>query len=84
MDTIGMIEKFISLAELADKICNSNMDWNTKYNLIFSENISSKMHELYHIRYVDPDTSYEDDVKAFVNAANKVAKRFEDLLKELQ
>ena len=38
------------------------------YDMIFSEHISRKI--LIDLDYYDPDTSYEEDVTAFVNAFN--------------
>lgn len=45
-----------------------NIDWEITYDKIFSENISRKVLNLVDLDYCDPDTSYEDDVKAFVSA----------------
>lgn len=48
----------------ATKIVNSKtLDWKTKYELIFSEEVS--LH--FNFDWYDPDMDYEDDVKAFMN-----------------
>lgn len=59
-----------NINDKAQNIINSNKSWETKYDLIFSDDISNKVHELIHLEYYDPDTSYEEDVLAFANALN--------------
>lgn len=44
-------------------------EWENIYRKIFSEKISKKVHKMVHLDYYDPDTSYREDVQAFVNAA---------------
>lgn len=59
--------KYIELVELnerAHRIVNSDLDWEQKYDMIFSEDMSRKVH----LDYYDPDTSYEEDVCAWVDA----------------
>lgn len=67
------------LVKLNQKIQNliqeNNISWETKYELIFSENISRKIFTYFKemnisFDYYDPDTSYEEDVKAFAYAVN--------------
>lgn len=66
-----------SLSELRElhaqvnEIFDSELPWETKYDLIFSERVSRCIFELIHIDYCDPDTSYQEDVTAFVDALNK-------------
>lgn len=48
----------------AKKIVSSNLSWEEKYNMIFSEEISYKT-DFY---WVDPDMDYEDDVMAYMDA----------------
>lgn len=43
-----------------------DLDWSEKYDMIFSDKISSRVNHLFD--YADPDTSYEEDVTAFMNA----------------
>jgi hypothetical protein len=60
----------ISFSELkevyreAKEIYDSSILWEAKYDLIFSERISKKVS----FSWYDPDTSYEEDVTAFMNA----------------
>lgn len=60
----------------------NNISWKTKYELIFSSNISTKIFFCFKelgvsFHYYDPDTSYEEDVKAFAYALR-------DKMQELQ
>lgn len=55
----------------AYKIFESDLDWNTKYDLIFSADVSRKVK----FEYYDPDTDYEDDVKAFMNGFDEYYKK---------
>jgi hypothetical protein len=48
----------------ARAIYDSSVSWEAKYDLIFSERISKKVS----FSWYDPDTSYEEDVTAFMNA----------------
>ncbi len=50
------------LHKRAKKIIASGLDWEEKYNLIFSDEISSKVK----FDWNDPDMDYEDDVKAWM------------------
>lgn len=65
------------LTELRDlhtqvnEVFNSGLDWEMKYDLIFSERVSRRIFNLITLDYYDPDTSYQEDVTAFVNAFNE-------------
>lgn len=67
-------EKLKAIYEKADEIINSDLPWKQKYNRIFSQDISHSVFSLVDLDYslvgLDycDDTSYEEDVKAFVNA----------------
>lgn len=55
---------------------NSDEHWSIAYDQIFSEKISKKIYKKFHklniqMHYYDPDSSYEDDVRAYVNAVNE-------------
>lgn len=53
--------------ERAKKIIASDLEWQEKYDMIFSEEISRK----FSLNYYDPDTSYEEDVMAFMDALDE-------------
>lgn len=58
--------------ERMNKIFDSEtLGWEEKYELIFSDRISRFVFDNCSLDYYDPDTSYEEDVKAFVNAFNE-------------
>lgn len=69
------ILEFLLLATLAKKICDSKAaDWELKYELIFSPEISDRVRALgLEPDYADPDGSYEDDVRAYVEALTSKA-----------
>jgi hypothetical protein len=48
---------------------DKDFKWSIIYKEIFSKKISKKVHKMVHLDYYDPDTSYREDVQAFVNAA---------------
>ena len=50
-----------------------NVNWEIKYDLIFSKEVSRRIFDLFdelniRFEYSDPDTSYEDDLRAFSSA----------------
>jgi hypothetical protein len=51
------------LHKKAKRIITSDLDWEIKYNMIFSEEMSDKVS----FDWNDPDMDYEDDVKAWMN-----------------
>lgn len=55
----------------AKRIHSSDLTSEEKYDLIFSEDISQK----FKLDYYDPDTSYEEDVDAFMNALDRYMMR---------
>lgn len=69
------IKAFIALAERAVTIRDVDIDdWRMKYDLIFSEEISGAIAATgFSLDYYDPDTSYEEDVRAYVDAVERKA-----------
>lgn len=55
-----------------EKILNSDVDWEIKYDSIFnifSQSIRPLLEKMcYTLDYYDPDTTYEEDTNALVNA----------------
>jgi hypothetical protein len=51
------------LYKRAKRIIASDLDWEAKYNLIFSDDMSMKVK----FDWCDPDMDYEDDVMAWMN-----------------
>ena len=68
------IEAFLRLADEAVAVQDSDVSWETKYDLLFSSEISGAISKTgVEISYVDPDGSYEEDVRAFIDAVEKKA-----------
>jgi len=62
-DNLYLINKILGKANL---ILNSkDLSWEEKYDLILSDKISVRVNHLFD--YYDPDTTYEEDVCAFMN-----------------
>lgn len=72
---VGLLKK---IREHANRIFKSEASWETKYELIFSDAISERVFQEIQLDYCDPDTSYEEDVTAFINAFNQ---KMEEILK---
>ncbi len=66
-----ILEELRDLQIQVNEIFNSEVSWEVKYDLIFSEQISQRVFTLIKLDYYDPDTSYQEDVTAFVNAFNE-------------
>lgn len=48
---------------IAKRIMNADIPWKEKYKRIFSEDVSYKLT----FYWYDPDTSYEDDLRYYMN-----------------
>jgi hypothetical protein len=48
-------------------VASEILTWREKYNLIFSDDISAN----FTLDYYDPDTSYKEDVLAFMSALDE-------------
>ena len=59
--------------ERAKRIIDSDLPWEDKYDMIFSEEISRK----FSLDYYDPDTSYQEDVMAFMGALDDYMRKQE-------
>lgn len=66
-----ILEELRDLQIQVNEIFNSEVSWEVKYDLIFSDQISRRVFTLIKLDYYDPDTSYQEDVTAFVNAFNE-------------
>lgn len=65
--------------ERAKRIIASDLDWEEKYDMIFSEEISRR----FSLDYYDPDTSYEEDVIAFMNALGEYMRKQDIISKQI-
>ena len=73
-------ETFLKLKEIhthANKVLNAEMlEWEEKFDLIFCESVSRVVFNLLKLDYSNPDTSDEEDVRAFMDAFNNKMNRF--------
>ena len=60
-------EERSEIYERAKRIIAADLEWRKKYDMIFSEEVSRK----FSLSYYDPDTSYEEDVMAFMRALDE-------------
>lgn len=75
------VEKRVARMELenlhADAVAifeDPKLDWEEKYDKIFSDEISTRVFQMIRLEYYDPDADYEDDVRAFMTAFNEKMK----------
>ena len=74
------VSEFIDLADQAVAIRDSDASWETKFHLIFSADIARAIYDTgMHFNYYDPDTSYEEDTLAFVQAAQEKANELRNI-----
>ena len=65
--------EFVEIYDMARQIVDSGADWETKYQLIFSNRISRRAQSLVAFDWYDPDTSEEEDVREFMRAFEEKA-----------
>jgi len=66
-DNLYLLNKILGKANL---IFNSKeLGWDEKYDMIFSDKISSRVSRLF--QWYDPDTTYEEDVTSFMRGFNE-------------
>lgn len=77
---MSYIVNLIHLIERAERIFQSDADWEMKYDTIFGMRIWQRLGEAgYHVEWCDPDTTYEEDVTAYVNALTEYKGRLQKL-----
>jgi len=59
-------------------VADDSLTWDEKYSKVFSDKISTKVFDLTKLEYWDPDTTYEEDTCAFVNALDEHVKELEN------
>lgn len=58
---------------------NPHLTPDKKYDRIFSEHVSQRVFREIHLDYCDPDTTYEEDVDAFMRAFNAKMRELENV-----
>lgn len=71
---------YLHLYRIADAVFESDISWETKYDLIFSQELSVPMTELGNLDWYDLDSSYQDDVRAFMSAARYRAEEYKKVI----
>jgi hypothetical protein len=67
-------KEFIRLYHLIDKIVDSDASWETKYKLVFSDDVAGKIRETgISFDCLIFDTTYEDDTLGFYNGVKDKA-----------
>ena len=61
----------------ARRIVQLELDWEVKYDLIFCKAVSSRIFKIVNLDYYDPDTSEEEDVRAFMSACEQKMQELE-------
>ena len=65
---MAKIASYLALADQVFQIADSDAAPDLKYDLIFSPELSSALWDIFPLSYYDPDTTYEEDVAAYVSA----------------
>jgi len=65
---LDKIKRYLAIADQVFQIAASDAAAETKYELIFSEEGSLALGRIFQLDYYDPDTSYEEDIQAYVAA----------------
>lgn len=67
-------KKFFRIVDTAERIFASHATWRTKFDMIFSADVSGAVSELIgKLDYYDPDMSHQEDVTAYVMALRERA-----------
>jgi hypothetical protein len=82
---VERFQKFVSLVDKAVIIFESDASWKTKYEMIFSPEISQAIYETnVDFNHYDPDMDYQDDVVAFVCAVRVKADELRPCLSSMK
>ena len=69
----------VEIYQRAKRIIASDLEWEDKYDMIFSDEISKKVN----FNWYDPDTSYEEDVLAFMSAFDEYMEKQEIISRQI-
>ncbi len=82
MDISALLE-FLTLSQYAITVADSDASWETKFNIIFSDDVSAKLIRMIQLEWCDPDESWQDDVMAFIEALRDKRSELEGIRKQL-
>ena len=74
------ITRYLRLAEEVFLVAESEVPAKTKYELIFSQELSRSLDQLFVLDYYDPDTSYEEDIAAYITALHEKCAEFRQII----
>jgi len=76
---MSVVDKLLAFNEDVQKIARDDrLSWRCRYDLVFSDEMAQKRHSLIpHFDWPDPDTTYEEDVRAFADALDAFVHRQE-------
>ena len=75
-----LITKLLRIVNQAERIIAAEISWRTKYDLVFSDDIAGAVRDLnIRLEWYDPDTSYEEDVLAYMSAIRERADEFKKI-----
>jgi hypothetical protein len=73
MSRLQALRDVLAKIEEAETIFNSEATWEFKYDIIFDMGLWQALEEVgIMLDYCDPDTSYEEDVTAYMTAVSEV------------
>lgn len=77
------MKRLISAIEDSEKVLQSEADWKMKYDVLFGRHrkVIRPLLALYglDLEWCDPDTSYEEDVRAYMTALSELKERLQKL-----
>lgn len=86
MEYLENAREFVRLFHVMDKVVFADgVDWETKYDIVFSEDISKKIRATgISFDWCDPDMGYDDDVMAYYWSVRWKAEELEKIIKALE
>lgn len=71
-----MLSHWLSYAQRKSNGNDKDDIWRALYDTVFSDNVSTRIYELYpNFNYSDPDTTYCEDVTAFIDSFKEYAQQ---------
>ena len=75
---ISKYRRFIKITERAEALVEAVSDWEVVYDVVFSDTINGAIIAMgLSPSYYDPDTTYEEDARAYVSALRTNADRYQ-------
>ena len=79
------LQEFVALSEAVELIVESEADWKTKYDLVFSPRVSGHVRSLgIDFEWYDLDESYQQDVENYAFALAQKAREVRKVIESLK